>query len=1720
MVKNIRPGGSSSPGQFTIFNNTVFFTANDGSHGSELWKSDGTEAGTVLVKNIGVLGSGSPSSLTVVNETLFFSARDDFIGTQLWKSDGTESGTVMVKEIIPGGSIISDLTEVNGTLFFTLYDGFNGSNLWKSDGTETGTVMVRDITPSGSAFLNFLTDVNGILYFTVDDGINGVELWRSDGTSDGTVLVENIHPTGSSNPFELTNINGNLFFWADDGVAGIELWKLKTTSSLSFLADLDANIIINGPADIFWLGSVVSSAGDFNGDGLDDVAVASSTGNSSGTGGVVYIFFGRNTIGPVNFQSEADADVILRGQNGFEGFGTSVASAGDFNGDGLEDIIVGAPDAQNNNLASSGSAFIFFGRNPASQITLKADLDADVIIDGQDANDFAGNSVASAGDFNGDGLDDVIIGAVANDNNGVTHFGSAFIFFGRSPTTQLKLRTEADANIILNGQNELDFFGVIVSSAGDFNGDGLGDVIVSAQGDDNNGLPESGSVFIFFGQNPTSQITLTADADANVIIDSPTSNDQFGRATTSAGDFNGDGLGDVLITTFADNGNGINSAGRGYIYFGQNPASQIQFMADVGANIILEGQIENGIFGSNAASTGDFNGDGLDDVIVGQFDSHDGQISTAGSTFIFFGRETSSQLILQADINAEIIMDGTNPGDQFGASASPGSGTASAGDFNGDGLDDVIIGAFGHDNGTPGSNVGRAYVFFGKNTDLPIIHLFGDNPATVEAGSTFLPFGAVAQDFVDGDLTDSIVEGPLDVSTLGTKTVTYDVVNSRGFTDHKERIVHVVDTTPPTIDLIGNSPKLVEVGIPYTDLGATALDNLDGDITGNIIVGGLPINTSVLGTSIITYDVTDSSGNAAHAERTVTVIDIAPPVITVLGDNPATVEAGTPYTDAGATALDNMNGDLTANITVGGLPIDTSGPGSFTVTYDVTDSSGNTVHAERTVNVVDSTPPVLTIPGDVLIDSTDVLTTVDIGSASATDTIGVLSITNDAPAQFPIGLTVVTWTATDTSGNTATATQNIKIQEPILPVAQIHGDDPNDLFGLTVSSAGDFNGDGIEDAMVGASQATSNGEEFAGKVFIFYGRGTANPLDLLANADADVIIQGQNNSDQVGSSVASIGDFNGDGFGDVIVSATGRNSNGNTNSGSALIFFGRSSTNQLILNAETEANIILEGQSNFGWFGNSVASAGDFNGDGLDDVIVGAAFDTTNGVPNSGNAFIFFGQTPSSQIVLNADTNSNVILDGRIPYDNFGQSVASAGDFNGDGLNDVIVGAYADGNQAGEQSGAAFIFFGQNPTGQINLSAGLDSNIILEGQNTWDAFGYSVDSAGDFNGDGLSDVIVGAVLDDNNGKIDSGSAFIFFGQNPTSQLILLADANADVILDGQSADDRFGSGISSAGDFNDDGFDDVIVGLANNASTDRALIFFGQNTSTQLKLRANTGAGILLSAINSGSNFGTSAASAGDFNGDGIEDVIVGDFGNAYIFPGNNPDAPTITVLGDNPAIINSGSIYTDAGATASDVEDGDITANIVVSGLPVNTSALDSHTITYRATDSSGNSAQAVRTVKVVDTTPPVVTAPANVTAEATGTNDSWSLIGTATATDNASSCIPSPSDAPAAFPLGLTVVTWTATDTSGNAATATQNVTVQDTTPPVVTAPANVAIAEATGPTTPVAIGTATATDNSRHVASITSTMPPQRFRSGSQWSPGRQRIHQAIQELPRKM
>ena len=238
---------NSGPENLTAINGTLFFTADDSIHGRELWKSDGTEAGTVMVKNIAPDDDsspydGSPENLTDVKGTLFFTADDGIRGRELWKSDGTEGGTVMVKDIDPSaGSDPEDLTNVNGTLFFSASDGFYGHALWKSDGTEAGTTMVKNVDSSIDSYPSNLTNVNGTLFFAADISLNdgiidypGRALWKSDGTENGTVLVKIFDPSVADSAVFLKNltcVNEMLFFTAYNPSSDIyELWKTDGTA--------------------------------------------------------------------------------------------------------------------------------------------------------------------------------------------------------------------------------------------------------------------------------------------------------------------------------------------------------------------------------------------------------------------------------------------------------------------------------------------------------------------------------------------------------------------------------------------------------------------------------------------------------------------------------------------------------------------------------------------------------------------------------------------------------------------------------------------------------------------------------------------------------------------------------------------------------------------------------------------------------------------------------------------------------------------------------------------------------------------------------------------------------------------------------------------------------------------------------------------------------------------------------------------------------------------------------------------------------------------------------------------------------------------------------------------------------------------------------------------------------------------------------------------------
>lgn len=239
LVKDIVPGPKPStyafqsyPDQLTASGGLVYFVADDGVNGKELWKSDGTEAGTTLLTAIVPEAWYGPQVLTDVNGTLYFSANDGVNGAELWKSDGTSAGTVMVKDLVPGSgsSYAYPIADFGGTLMFA-----SGTNLWKSDGSAAGTVLVKAIEPPGtSSGLGLGVVMNGVLYFTVSangPNIPAAQLWRSDGTEAGTYRVSTA--TGGY-AGQLAAIGNALYFWSGDFDSGA-VWKSDGTEAGTLL---------------------------------------------------------------------------------------------------------------------------------------------------------------------------------------------------------------------------------------------------------------------------------------------------------------------------------------------------------------------------------------------------------------------------------------------------------------------------------------------------------------------------------------------------------------------------------------------------------------------------------------------------------------------------------------------------------------------------------------------------------------------------------------------------------------------------------------------------------------------------------------------------------------------------------------------------------------------------------------------------------------------------------------------------------------------------------------------------------------------------------------------------------------------------------------------------------------------------------------------------------------------------------------------------------------------------------------------------------------------------------------------------------------------------------------------------------------------------------------------------------------------------------------------
>ena len=414
-------------------------------------------------------------------------------------------------------------------------------------------------------------------------------------------------------------------------------------------------------------------------------------------------------------------------------------------------------------------------------------------------------------------------------------------------------------------------------------------------------------------------------------------------------------------------------------------------------------------------------------------------------------------------------------------------------------------------------------------------------------------------------------------------------------------------------------------------------------------------------------------------------------------------------------------------------------------------------------------------------------------------------------------------------------------------------------LGTSVATAGDVNGDGYSDLAIGAPNYDA-GSTDEGRVFVFMGSpsGPAATADWVAECNQPWC--------RMGSAVAPAGDVDGDGYGDLLVGCPDYD-NGSTNEGIALLYRGSPSGLDLLgtrtSGTPSNADWGYDPDQSYAYLGRSLASAGDVNNDGYADVVVGA-YSYSNGESDEGGVFVFHGSASG------LSATPNFVAESDDPNAWFGDAVASAGDIDGDGYSDLVVGCpRCDGS--GYQKGVVFVYRGS--------FGGLTSPAVrtYEGAKDSGDYGKSVATAGDVNGDGYADLLVGAPRADAP-LVESGLMHVFYGS--ASGL----SATPDWIVQGDQADGGLGRSVSTAGDVTGDGYADVIVGayLQDEGQSDEGAVFLYMGSPSGLDAEGTRPTGAPANADWSAEGdqidawFGKSVAIAGDVNGDGYSDVVVG----------------------------------------------------------------------------------------------------------------------------------------------------------------------------------------------------------------------------------------------------
>ncbi len=1187
--------------------------------------------------------------------------------------------------------------------------------------------------------------------------------------------------------------------------------------------------------------------GDFDGDGKDDLAC-----NINGVNSFAFSDGNSFSIIPMTFSTErptpaptssptmpardlkninlgtlsAAQGISITGATAGNKIGYSVSYAGDVNGDGYDDIVIGAPYAS----SYSGRVYIIYGGNSITDINLASlNPSQGFYITGISATnnyEYIGRSVSGGGDINGDGYADIIIGAYTAELGK----GKCYVIYGGYSLSNIYTGSlTSDQGFYIAGIEAGDKAGYKVSFAGDFNKDGYCDIILSAPYE----VSSVGVDYVFYGGTNLTNIFLENLTMAQGFSITGVGSGVYYlgiTAVSAAGDVNGDEYDDVIISTTYAAVNGKSYAGISYLIYGGNNLSNINLSELTSSEgIVISGANAGDSAGTSASNLGDINGDGFDDIVIGAAGAND----NSGISYVIYGSSNLANIDLSAFTSSQGFLIYGNDTDYRS-----GLRVSKAGDINGDGYPDILIGAY-----VASSNAGKTFIIYGNKTNIDIelsslrtyqgFIVQGENVGDYSSYSV-----SSAGDF-NGDGYDDILIGAYEAES--SKGKSYIILDSSAASNPSQLPTEVptfIPTDKPSSFPTQSPTIALENGlVAYYSFLGNANDESGND------------NDGVVHNAILTEDRFGNPNSAYNFDGSSSYIEVVDGTAFDFTNN-MSVSAWVKPEINQLQVFDILRKGVAGE----GWVIQTDSYGAsynFIYKQEATDSFfyANNFHlvSNQWNHLV-----IKKINAEITGYLNSIILFSSVSSFSAIKSTGSTSLC--LGAQKDVSSNIIRY----------------------------------------------FNGT-LDDIRI-YNRALS--EEEVQQLYTYETPApTAVPtlpirpyedVDLAnLNSNQGIAIYGASSYDRAGCSVSGIGDFNGDGYDDVIIGAYKSSPELRAYAGTSYVIFGGPGEfeNIDLLNLSPSQGFKIFGAVIEDWSGYSVNSAGDVNGDGYEDIVLSATQAELVSGTNTGVIYVIFGKQNNKGDIdlLNLDDSIGFKIEGAVSSTFTGTSVSSAGDVNGDGYGDIIIGAHLADPNGKNNAGTSYVVFGK-ASGFSFIYLGSLSNadgFAIYGESTEDNSGFSVSSAGDVNGDGYCDIIIGSPYADPNNINAAGIAYVIFGKAMNFTDIELAnlDNSQGFRILGSGVDYRSSWSVSGTGDFNKDGFSDVIIGAPNASPgiSGRSLagisyVLFGKKNNLEnidlLNLNASIGFKVIGAASAHISGF--SVSGAGDVNGDRYDDIIIG----------------------------------------------------------------------------------------------------------------------------------------------------------------------------------------------------------------------------------------------------